>query len=574
MDQALSSPGSSASTHTAAQSAGPGARRPRGLEGCPVLALTVVPFPSVARCRGALACESVCVAPHPSTQRVILELALSPPVATGPAPAAGQPAPAISPSSTALLPCGPAKQLTARALSPVSTTYRALPPGPTRLALPPVTPCAQELSGAGQTRTERRGLPQPLPPPSRAPQPPSFTRPASTSSLTGLGLDSEAPPRVTAVLPAHNEEATLARTIDSLRAQTRPVDRILVVSDNSTDATVQVGAEMGVEIFETVGNTARKAGALNQALHQRFRRRGDRRTRQEPVLVDRRRGDRRQTGSPASDRVTGVLCVDADGVLAPGFLSRALAELQARPEVGAVGAVVSGRPGGRFVEQLQRLEFARAARMVARRKGSASILSGTATLHRPQALAAVHQARTDGSLPGQPGPCEVYAAHSITEDHELTLALKHLGWGCVSPKGCQLATDLMPTWRQLWQQRVRWYRGAIEDIMAYGPTRVAAPYLLRQARVALDIMVLLAFVAALGLSVAVSDGLAMDWRWLAILAVLIPERVVSARRAGRSGMALAGIVVVEVVYTWFQLVIYVVSWWQALRGSKAAWGKT
>lgn len=572
MDQAFS-PGSAASTHTAVQPAGPVARPPRACGGCPVLALTVVPFPSVARCRGALACEWGHVAPPPSTRRVTLELVFSPPVATGPAPAAATPAPAISPSGT-LLPRGPAKQPTACALPPVSTTYRALPSVPIRLALPPVTPCVQELSGAGQTRTERRVLPQPLPPPSRAPQLPSFTGPPSMSSLTGLGLDSEAPPRVTAVLPAHNEEATLARTIDSLRAQTRPVDRLLVVSDNSTDATVQVAAEMGVEVFETVGNTARKAGALNQALHQRFRRRGDRRTRQQPVLVDRRRGDRRHTGSPASDRVTGVLCVDADGVLAPGFLSRALAELQARPEVGAVGAVVSGRPGGRFVEQLQRLEFARAARMVARRKGSASILSGTATLHRPQALAAVHQARTDGSLPGQPGPCEVYAAHSITEDHELTLALKHLGWRCVSPKGCQLATDLMPTWRQLWQQRVRWYRGAIEDIMAYGPTRVAAPYLLRQARVALDIMVLLAFVAALGLTVAVSDGLAMDWRWLAILAVLIPERIVSARRAGRSGMALAGIVVVEVVYTWFQLVIYVVSWWQALRGSKAAWGKT
>lgn len=573
MDQTLS-PGSAATARTAARSTGPGARRRSGSEGCPVLGLTVVSFPAVARCRGALADESVCVAPRPSTQRVILELALSPPPATGPAVAAATPAAAISPSSTALFRGGPAKQSTACALPPASTTYRALPSAPIRLALPPVTPCVQKLSSAGRTRTERRVLPQPLPPRSRAPQLPSFTRPTSTSPLTGLGLDSEAPPRVTAVLPAHNEEATLARTIDSLRAQTRPVDRLLVVSDNSTDATVQVAAEMGVELFETVGNTARKAGVLNQALHQRFRRRGDRRTRQEPVLVDRRRGDRRQTDSPASDRVTGVLCVDADGVLATGFLSRALAELQARPEVGAVGAVVSGRSGGRFVEQLQRLEFARAARMVARRKGSASILSGTATLHRPQALAAVHEARTDGSLPGQPGPCEVYAAHSITEDHELTLALKHLGWGCVSPKGCQLATDLMPTWRQLWQQRVRWYRGAIEDIMAYGPTRVAAPYLLRQARVALDIMVLLAFVAALGLSVTVSDGLAMDWRWLAILAVLIPERVVSARRAGRSGMALAGIVVVEVVYTWFQLVIYVVSWWQALRGSKAEWGKT
>ena len=44
--------------------------------------------------------------------------------------------------------------------------------------------------------------------------------------------------RVTVVIPAHNEELILPAAVESLRAQTRPPDRVIVVSDNSEDATV------------------------------------------------------------------------------------------------------------------------------------------------------------------------------------------------------------------------------------------------------------------------------------------------------------------------------------------------
>ena len=40
--------------------------------------------------------------------------------------------------------------------------------------------------------------------------------------------------------PAHNEEAQLADTLHSLHNQTRQPDVVLVVSDNSTDATVDI----------------------------------------------------------------------------------------------------------------------------------------------------------------------------------------------------------------------------------------------------------------------------------------------------------------------------------------------
>src|SRR4029450_12238973 len=75
--------------------------------------------------------------------------------------------------------------------------------------------------------------------------------------------------RIVVLIPAHNEEAQLGVALEAVLRQSRPGDRIIVVSDNSTDRTVQIArrrAHRGVEVVETVNNTYRKAGALNQVL--------------------------------------------------------------------------------------------------------------------------------------------------------------------------------------------------------------------------------------------------------------------------------------------------------------------
>jgi poly-beta-1,6-N-acetyl-D-glucosamine synthase len=108
----------------------------------------------------------------------------------------------------------------------------------------------------------------------------------------------EAPPlRLTALVPAHNEGLTIAATLASLSSQTRPPDKVVVVADICTDDTAEIAQEHGAEVFTTVQNTEKKAGALNQALARLF-------TDVDPRDV--------------------VLVMDADSTLVPEFLETAM----------------------------------------------------------------------------------------------------------------------------------------------------------------------------------------------------------------------------------------------------------
>lgn len=71
---------------------------------------------------------------------------------------------------------------------------------------------------------------------------------------------------LTVIIPAYNEEKSLADTIQSLREQTVPIDEIIVVDDCSTDGTAAVARSLGVTVVCPPRNTGSKAGAQNFAL--------------------------------------------------------------------------------------------------------------------------------------------------------------------------------------------------------------------------------------------------------------------------------------------------------------------
>lgn len=311
--------------------------------------------------------------------------------------------------------------------------------------------------------------------------------------------------RVVVLIPAHNESEGITETVTALSRQTRLPDEILVVSDNSTDNTVDLAKRAGAHVTETVGNSYKKAGALNQALS---------------AVLPRLRED------------DFVLIQDADSVLDPEFIESALSHLTADDQLGAVGGVFRGQDGGGFVGHLQRNEYARYARDVRRLKGKCLVVTGTAAVFRASTLRHVCSARMSHEIPIGDGHGGIYDTTVLTEDNEISFALMHLGYKILSPKGCTLTTEVMPTWRELWNQRLRWKRGAIENCVQYGLTRVTAPYWARQLVTMLGVLVTAAYLATIVWSLVAFGSLNIQPFWLALTGVFVVERIVTLRDRG------------------------------------------
>jgi cellulose synthase/poly-beta-1,6-N-acetylglucosamine synthase-like glycosyltransferase len=345
--------------------------------------------------------------------------------------------------------------------------------------------------------------------------------------------------QVVVLVPAHNEESCIVGTLQSLMSQTRRPDRIVVIADNCTDATASIAASSGAEVFETIENTYKKAGALNQVL------------------------DRLVATLDGND---AVLVMDADSELNPEWIERAEARLD--KDYAACGGVFTGRSGGRLVGMFQRNEYARYLRDVKRKNGKTLVLTGTATLFKVSVLADVINARRDGRLPGSP---HVYDVKVLTEDNELTLALLHLGHKIIAPADCHLTTEVMESWGDLHRQRLRWKRGALENLFDYGLTRHTLKYWTRQLLAAIGLLVTVAYVSTLTAALAMTGALHLHPVWLAITGIFVVEQVVTVRARGFKMMVLAAVLIVEMPYEMFLQATQARAVWNALLKSERGW---
>lgn len=351
-----------------------------------------------------------------------------------------------------------------------------------------------------------------------------------------------APLRLIALIPAHNEESSIATTLASLQAQQPPPDRIIVVADNCTDTTEVIAAEMGAEVFVTQGNTDRKAGALNQALR---------------ILL------------PTCTDLDVILVMDADTVLSTTYTATALDALRRFPLLDAVGGLFYGDPGGGLLGQLQRNEYLRYQGQIIHRRGRVFVLTGTATVFRAEALADVAAAR-GVLIPGRPG--DVYDSTALTEDNELTIALKSLGSRMVSPPGCGVRTEVMPTWRALWVQRLRWQRGALENLATYGFTSATLRYWMQQVGIGYGFVALASAYTLLFIIIFAADR--WEWHpfWLLVTGVFLVERVGTVWKGGPPARWLAAPLVIEITYDFFLQIIFLVSLGKIVARSGASWG--
>ena len=358
---------------------------------------------------------------------------------------------------------------------------------------------------------------------------------------TGTSVVSTAPvtrcEELVVVIPAHNEEDALGGTLVALERQTLAPGHVVVVADNCDDDTSQVALRHGVQVIATEANRDRKAGALNQAL-----------------------------GRLAARRPTYVLVLDADTRLAPDFVAKAIATLESDSRIGAVSGLFVGDRPRSLLEQLQANEYARYRTQILT-TGRVAVVTGTASVFRFEALCEV-AARRGSLLPGTLG--DVYDRSAITEDSELTLALRALGWRLASRPECECTTELMPTWGDLHRQRVRWYKGMLDNLRSYGLSRVTAPYVAQQLMIGVGI-VTIALLTLLTTAAVASGTFAVQAFWLAVASVFVVNRIVTVWSVGPRGRLIALAVLPEIGYDTALQVAFVRAALRALTRRDVTW---
>ena len=331
--------------------------------------------------------------------------------------------------------------------------------------------------------------------------------------------DYAGPVTITVLIPAHNEDGCIAATIASLRAQSRCPERIIVVADNCTDDTVVIARAARVEVVETVGNTKKKAGALNQVLS---------------VVLG---------GQGANDT---VMIMDADTTLDQGFLDAAVRRLTDDRALTAIGGLFYGEEKPGLLAQFQRNEYTRYAREISRRRGRVFVLTGTASIFRPHALRTVAAERSR-AIPGVPG--DVYDTLVLTEDNELTLAIKSLGGLMASPSQCTVVTEVMQTWRTLWAQRLRWQRGAVENLGDYGLRPAVMRNWAQQLGIGYGVIAIVGYLLLIVVMLLALDKWVWFPFWIAVGCLFVLERVVTVWRGGWRARILALTLFPELAYS-------------------------
>lgn len=226
---------------------------------------------------------------------------------------------------------------------------------------------------------------------------------------------------VTVLIPAHNEQATIATTMAALARVRGPIVQVIVAENGSTDLTAA---------------TARDEAARHPHIAWDIRECG-------PV------GKARALNACLPDVVGDVVVLlDADTVLDPDFVTAVLPHFDA-PGVGAVAGNVKVGNRHLLLGRLQAFEYISSLAVDRRAQaqlGVVSVVPGAAGAFRRDALVRV------GGWPSR----------TLTEDADLTVELLAAGWKIPYESGAISWTEAPATVRELLRQRRRWSYGTTQ----------------------------------------------------------------------------------------------------------------
>ncbi len=245
--------------------------------------------------------------------------------------------------------------------------------------------------------------------------------------------ESQAKLKVAAIIPAHNEDHSIAPCLESLARQTYPLEKIIVVNDGSTDWTELVVTHLSqkypqIECITKQSDSTLRAGAINTGLKVLFQ----------------------------SDYDL-VLIGDADAAYDLNLVEQAVRMFERDEKIGGVCSAVELQGQGLF-HRLQKLEYGgfNADRVATWQ--NILIVHGVCGVYRLEALRHV----------------KGYRVGHLIEDYDLTMRLKKKGWKAVFNPKMRVITHSVPSWRRLARQRIRWYRGGVQVLLDHGVNRFTA----------------------------------------------------------------------------------------------------
>lgn len=344
---------------------------------------------------------------------------------------------------------------------------------------------------------------------------------------------------VAVLVPAHNEEAGIARTVASVSSQLRAGDRLVVVADNCTDTTAAVARTAGAEVTERCDGTRRGKGyALDWGLRWL---------------------------SEAPPEV--VVIIDADCMLAPGTIDDlARAAVSTRRPVQALDLMTA--PDSSAVN-LKVAEFAWRVKNWVRPLGLGALslpcqLMGTGMAFTWPLL------RSTGLASGD-----------LVEDLKLGLDLALAGYPPLFCPSAVVTSEFPSSIAAARRQSERWEHGHLMTILVIAPRLIAAALRRRDltlVALVLDLavppltllgLVMVATLVPASLLAALGDSAAL-WADLTDLAAFIVALVVAWTRFGRDVVPARTLAAVA-GFVWAKLPIY---GRLLLRGPVAQWTRT
>lgn len=333
---------------------------------------------------------------------------------------------------------------------------------------------------------------------------------------------------IIALVPAYNESESIRATIESLLAQQRPLNQIIIIPNGCTDDTADIAREYPVTVMELPRLPHRKSEALNRAWLE--------------------------FGQEADI----VICMDSDTVFPATAIADWEAEMCEDRNLGGSSSKFTTQGTG-FLGRLQKAEFSAWADLCLQR-GETRVVSGTGAALSGEVM------RQIASRPDREGP---WSYTSQTEDFELTYRIRELGYKChVSPK-VRAYTDSMKDLKSLWNQRMKWQCGTIEDLISFGFNRLTwKDWMVQLAGLGNAILKFATIFILTGLTFY--GLIEFVWYWMLLPALVISLEVKKALRIphrDKWDILFALSFIPSEFFMWFRTGLFIRSWWDTL-GSK------